>query len=55
LIFSKATTIAQLQFAFWDGVSGYVKQERQGAEQEHQHAESLAARLRALGIEPEEA
>jgi len=28
--------------------------ERQRAEQEHQRAERLAARLRALGIEPEE-
>jgi hypothetical protein len=38
----------QLQFAFWDGVGGY-------AEQECPCAESLAARLRALGIKPEEA
>jgi hypothetical protein len=30
------------------------EQERQRAEQEHQRAERLAARLRALGIEPEE-
>ena len=30
------------------------EQERQRAEQEHQHAERLAARLRALGIELEE-
>jgi hypothetical protein len=47
--------MAQLQFAFWDGVGGYGGQKRQRAKQEHQRAESLAARLRALGIEPEEA
>jgi hypothetical protein len=32
-----------------------AEQEHQRAEQEHQRAESLAAQLRALGIEPEEA
>src|SRR5262249_13897239 len=32
-----------------------AEQERQRAEQEHQRAERLAARLRALGIDPEEA
>jgi hypothetical protein len=31
------------------------EQEHQRAEQEHQRPESLAARLRALGIDPEEA
>ena len=31
------------------------EQERQRAEQEHRRAERLAARLQALGIEPEEA
>jgi hypothetical protein len=31
------------------------EQEHQRAEQEHQRAERLAARLRALGIDPEEA
>jgi hypothetical protein len=56
LAFTLAGSImAQLQFAFWKGVNGYAKQERQCAEQEHQRAESLVVRLRALGIEPEEA
>jgi hypothetical protein len=32
-----------------------AEQERQRAEQEHQRAERLAAQLRALGIDPEEA
>jgi hypothetical protein len=32
-----------------------AEQERQRAEQERQRAERLAARLRALGIDPEEA
>jgi hypothetical protein len=32
-----------------------AEQEHQRAEQEHQRAERLAARLRALGVEPEDA
>ena len=47
--------MAQLQFALWNGVGGYAKQEPQRAEPKPQRAESPAVRLRALGIAPEEA
>lgn len=43
------------RFATYVELMEQREQERQCAEQEHQRAESLAARLRALGIEPEEA
>jgi hypothetical protein len=43
------------RFATYVELMEQREQERQRAEQEHQRAERLAARLRALGIDPEEA
>jgi hypothetical protein len=43
------------RFATYVELMEQREQERQRAEQEHQRAERFAARLRALGIEPEEA